>query len=249
MVEWYDPNEEGLCIWAAYQPVYADSFADSLVDISGNGNDAGIGVAPTWDEDNGWMFDGLTQYLTTTFIPQNDQSQSILVQFTGAAGISYIAGMSDGAVRNFGGNPALFGAGGIALYENGNVIPLVGQGYVNGNWAIAGNQGYRNGVAHGGAIGAWAGAATRAVYIGCANIGAPANYFPGNIQALAIYNCALTPGQVLAIATAMAVIEPEPEPTPVVEVDTCGTHRIWEPDAKQSEFNPTSCGPFAVWRN
>jgi len=203
--DWWDPNGDGLCIWAAYQPKGAANQAASYTDLSGNGNNAGVGVAPTWDAVNGWVFNGANQYLTTTFVPQNDQSQSVIVQFTGAAAQGCLAGMYD-----LGTNSAfrVYGVWVVAAtlrYANGvsiNVAPPLAAG----NLGVAGNAGYRNGVADGGAIGAWAGPTVVPLYIGCVNQGGPTHYFDGEIQALAIYDCTLTAPQMAAVAAAMAAL-------------------------------------------
>ena len=89
----WDPNALGLSIWAAYEPKGAASLAASYVDLSGNGNDAAPGVAPTLS--SGWVFNGGTQYLTTTFAPANDQNQAVFVQYADVIqGNRYLLGKS-----------------------------------------------------------------------------------------------------------------------------------------------------------
>lgn len=201
---WWDPADEGLCIWAAYQPKGAANLAASYLDLSGNGNNAGVGVAPTWDAVNGWIFNGATQYLTTSFVPQNDQSQSVLIQFTnGTTNNGSIFGVDDGVNRDFRIVPV--GAGQV-YYQNGNSVAAAGN-HTDGNLTVAGNQGYRDGLADGGAIGAWGGAAVNPCWIGCKNTGgSPTFYFACRVQALAIYDCALTVPQVAVVYAAMAAL-------------------------------------------
>ena len=204
--DWWDPDGDGLCIWAAYQPKGAASFAASLVDLSGNGNDAadpGGANTPGWDAVNGWTFGAGADYLITTFVPQNDQSQTILVQFTNAT-TGWHVGISQGG-DYFGGYSVQLG---FSVYCNGGDVSVGGETYGSGNFAVAGNQGYKNGIAHGGAIGAWGGTLVDPVWIGGLNfVGfGLLQAFDGNIQALAIYDCVLTAPQVLAIATAMAAL-------------------------------------------
>jgi hypothetical protein len=204
---WWDPNGEGLSVWAAYEPKGAASLAASYTDMSGNGNDAGVGVAPTWDTTNGWKFNGSTQYLTTAFAAQNDQSQSILIQYTNWSSTTsndYLAGSQDGSNRWFG----VFGHSGndVISYVNGQVVS-VAPFLPAGNLGVAGSQGYRNGAAEGGAMGAWGGAAGSAVYIGCRNNSSTPDLFSAHYcQALAIYDSVLTAPQMLAIATRMAAL-------------------------------------------
>jgi hypothetical protein len=201
--DWWDPNGEGLCVWAAYQPKGAASLAASYTDLSGNGNDAGVGVAPTWDAVNGWKFDGASQYLTTTFTPQNDQSQSMIVQYTNDSSSGCVAGMQQAADCRFDLFPNRTN---LVIYGNGQNVN-VAPGQVTGNVAVAGNQGYRNGVAEGAAIGAYGQVPAWPVWIGCRNAsGVPAYLDTVNVQAFAIYDCVLTSAQVSAVATAMAAL-------------------------------------------
>jgi len=204
---WWDPTGAGLCIWSAYQPKGAANFAASLVDLSLNGNNAGDpggAATPGWGAATGWTFDGIAQYLTTTFVPQNDQSQSVLIQYTNLTYVEQrnVFGMTDGANRAF----SIETRSLKFRYWNGDdqygsAIPVAG------NVGIAGNVGYLDGVADTGAIPAWAGAATFPSFIGCFNQGGAAQrYITAYIQALAIYDCTLTAPQVAAVANAMAAL-------------------------------------------
>ena len=38
---WWNPNGDIPCEWGAYQPKWAASFLASLIDLTGNGNNAG----------------------------------------------------------------------------------------------------------------------------------------------------------------------------------------------------------------
>ena len=201
---WWDPNSEGLCVWSAYQPKGAANLGASYTDLSGNGNTTGPGVAPTWDMVNGWKFNGTTQYLITTFLPQNDASQSMLGQFSGgpATSLNYLAGCRKAGASRF----YLAPANTTVYYGNGgftNPAPVLNAG----NIAVAGNQGFRNGVADGGIIGAFDTVPTDALYIGCVNYtGVPAAFFELYVQAFALYDTALTAPQVLSVYTAMAAL-------------------------------------------
>jgi hypothetical protein len=194
-------------IWA-YQPQGAASFAASLVDVSGNGNNAidpgGLNT-PGWDAVNGWKFTDLVSphYLKTTFFPQNDQSQSVLIQFANVTGGRYLFG-----VRNLGGY--LFNIlddVGLAtvIYQNGGILNAP-PALVNGNLAIAGGSGYRDGLPDG-VIVPNVLASLLPCFIGCRNqAGAPNNPILAHIKALVIYDTALTAPQMLSRATAMAAL-------------------------------------------
>ena len=203
---WWDPNSEGLSVWAAYAAKSAVDLAVSYTDVSGNSHDAGVGVAPTWDAVNGWIFNGTTQYLTTTFVPAQDGSQTVLVQYTNVSDVNGVL---------FGSQDTIAGEARFYTFPNYVSTVLYGQGqYVQnapqllaGNLAVAGNQGYRNGIADGGAIGVHTGQSTEPLYIGARNHnGSPSVWIAAYIQALAIYDTALTAPQVLSIATAMAAL-------------------------------------------
>lgn len=202
---WWDPLQQGLCAWCAYDAKNASSLANSYLDLTGNGNNCGPGVAPGWAAGVGWSFDGATQYLLTGFGPQNDQSQSVLCQYANfaSAGVNnYVVGSGD-TTRAF----LLHGnrAGAACLYGNGQSA-IVAPPLLAGNLGVAGNQGYRNGVADGGALGVWTLAPLGDTAIGCSWRGFP-NYFAQvDVIAVAIYDCVLTAPQMLAIATAMAAL-------------------------------------------
>ena len=203
--DWWDPNGDGLCIWAAYQPKGAASLLASYTDLSGNGNDCAPGVAPTWDAVNGWKFNGTTQYLTTTFAPAADQSQTLILQYTNRTGGWCAVGTRGG------GNNRVFWlypqdpAGNFVGYGNTNflnVAPLMNAG----NICVAGNQGYRNGAADGGAI-ALGLQPLFPPYIGARNnAGAVDHYCAVYEQALALYDCTLTAPQVLSVSNAMSLL-------------------------------------------
>ena len=192
-------------VWAAYQPKGAASLAASYTDLSGNGNDAGVGVAPTWDATNGWKFNGSTQYLTTTFLAAADQSQAILVQYTNLvdANYDYLAGAWTAT------NGAVFGLGngqtGTMIYRNGNFVEVAPR-LAAGNLAISGNRGYRDGTAEGAAI-ASIGPLSHAAYIGALNSnGNDANFASVYIQALVICSATNPAGQIATAAAAMALL-------------------------------------------
>ena len=192
--------------WAAYQPKGAGGYALSKRNLNGSGNNAADGAAiPTWDVVNGWKFDAASlQYLTTTFVPQNDQSQSVLIQFTNGIDTNYLFGMLDAAARAFYVRRKL-AAG--AVYANGGSRPGVGAAVAAGNLGIAGTEGYRNGADDSLSTGVYTGVPVSACYIGCYNLaGVATGFISVYIQALAIYSVTITVAQVAAVAAAMAAL-------------------------------------------
>lgn len=202
---WWDNNGAITGCQAAYQPKGAVSLAASYTDLSGNSNDCGPGVAPGWNAVNGWLFTG-TEWLNTGFIPQVDQSQSMLIQYTGVPALAspvMLAGVRTGGGDYF---IAPNYTGGIVLYGNGSSNTSA-PGLLAGNLGVAGSQGYRNGAPDGGAIPGWGAGGAFSLYIGCWNqVGVAARFVTANIQALSLYDCTLTAPQMAAVAALMAAL-------------------------------------------
>lgn len=190
---------------AAYQPKGAASYAASKVNLNQPGtNDAIDGAAfPSWAAGTGWTFSTvLLQYLDTTVLHDDaGQVWSMLVQVTGA-GSGVVAGDLR-ASRQFG----IFADTGAAThrYHNSGVSTVAGA-VAAGNLAIAGAQGYLNGIVDGGAIGVAAQQSSN-IYIGAGNNN-PAPYFcfTGTVVAVSIYSVTITAPQVAAVAAAMAAL-------------------------------------------
>lgn len=191
----------------AYQPRGAASLAGSYINLANPGtNNAAPGVAPTWDAVNGWVFNGTTQYLVTGVTPANDQTWSMLIQFTNgpALGPRALAGSVTTGTTTF--RVLIAATTGNVAYSNGGTL-VVAPNITAGNLGIAGNRGYRNGVAEGANIVAWGGGAAASIYIGCFNSnGATSSFTNANIQASVVYNNVLTAGQALAVANRMAAL-------------------------------------------
>jgi hypothetical protein len=204
--DWWDPDGAGLCIWAAYQPKLAANLAASYIDLSGNGNNCAPGVAPAWDAVNGWRFNGINHWLDTFFQPQNDQTQSLIVQYTNfvnGGAHHTISGVQQG--DRFEIDAAVFGNN--HRYANGGFVQINVATPPNGNYCVAGNQGYQNGAPDGAPIGGYGGAININTYIGAVNnFGAAARFCQVDIQAYALYDCTLNAAQVAAVAAAMAAI-------------------------------------------
>ena len=205
--DWWDllPN-----VWAAYQPKGAASLAASLVDLSGHGHDAiSVGADPAWDAVNGWVFAPGAKYLNSGFVPQNDQSQSVLIQVTNnVTTADFIFGSID--LVWVSGFYIVSWPGPVMRYANGNGIITGGASPAAGNVGIAGNQGYLNGAPDGTALPAWVVVPAGPCYIGTAwqqGLGVPsANVYGGNISAFAICDATESAPNMLAAATAMALL-------------------------------------------
>ena len=186
----------------AYQSVGAASFADSLVNLANPGTyDLTVGNAPAWDAVNGWTGDGINDYLRTGITPAD--GWSAIVRFSGVAiwFTDCLFGESDGA------NPsARFAITPARNYQQGGSLGVAGN-TAAGIMAIAGQQGYLNGVADGGAIPAWAGAAFGEIYLLARNtsIGAIDNTI-GAEQAIAFYPYTLTGPNIMDLVARMAAL-------------------------------------------
>lgn len=193
----------------AYQGKGAASYAASLVNLANAGtNDlTAVAGAPNWAAGTGWSgFQALGTGLDTGLIPANDQSWSVLIQFANhTRNTSRVLGAYTGAANQ---EFAILPVSGASYsYRNGGQFAPLGN-VNNGNLGFAGNQGYLNGVADGGAIVAWGGASTFSVYIGALNFaGALLVETDGDVVASAFYRGgALSAPQMAAREAAMAAL-------------------------------------------
>lgn len=186
------------------------NYAVSLVNLANPGvNDLieGNGAVP-WAGATGWGFVAAAlQYFDTGFIPDTDQTQTILVQFANRANTGFLLGEFSVVGPNTQVHIYLNAAGNQVNYSNGapgvSVAPVLNAG----NLAIAGNQGYRDGVAEGGALPASPNAHTRSIWIGARNnAGVIQLPITADVESVAIYNITLTAPQVLARAVAMVAL-------------------------------------------
>lgn len=200
---WLSGGASG-CV-AAYQPKSAASYAASKLDLSGSGNNASEGVAPSWDAVNGWQLNGTTQYLVSGVIPLPGTG-SMFIQFTNfVTGQTYVGMYKDAAP-----------VGTFLIQNNSNMTAYNGSlsSFANntpqltaGNYGFAGKTAYRNGVAEGVAIAAGSGTGT-ALFIGGLNYNAGTLVQPAqfNVTALAVYDNTLSGSAAAAVAAAMAAL-------------------------------------------
>jgi hypothetical protein len=196
----------------AYQPIGAASLADSYSNLVNPGTgDAEPGVAPTWSAADGWNFNGSTQYLDTGVIPAS--SWTMLCRFsdidTNAGGYCGVIGIYNNVtpqffyIMPFNVDTASrdYGAGTVIVVNTGSML--------QGIMGIAQNQPFMDGLEDGAAaaLASWsAPVGNLKIYIGALNDGTPFYFFPGKIQAVAIYNKTLTAEQVLHITTQMMLL-------------------------------------------
>jgi hypothetical protein len=200
-------------IWSTWfdhfwQAKGAASYAASLLDLVGAQNLVeGNGAVP-WAAGIGWGFvSAASQYFDTGLVPVNDQSWSVLFQYTNnALADRFLGKIRSGAPGGFFGISARIGANSVR-YANGSTRTIAPR-LDSGNLGVAGNQGYRDGVADGAVIAVLGGAFTHALPIGGRNLfGVYGNFCTAEIVAVGIKKGpALTAPQVAAAALAMSLI-------------------------------------------
>lgn len=164
---------------AVWEPKGKANLAASYVRIAGSAGNANLdpavvgGVAPDFNTETGWYagnFGSGLRYLKTGIIPKGDQSQAIVVR---CAPNGQVFSCPIGAS----------GAGGALLIRSswfGSGVEYNNGGYLQNNspdinadtvLAVAGNRGYRNGVAEGATISNWSAPISNELYIGLENDG------------------------------------------------------------------------------
>ena len=189
---------------AAYQPKGAADLATSYVNLANPGTyNAAPGVAPTLVA-SGWVFNGITQWLTSGVL--SAANMSVFVRFSNATGATKCAiGSQDvnshGILllpRN-GGQTGHFLCYGATSQQP---APALSSGVL----AVAGVNGYLDGVSQTSALGNVI-ANPKTIYIGAMNNnGGVAWHFIGNIQAAVIYSTVLTAGDVAALTARMQAL-------------------------------------------
>jgi hypothetical protein len=200
------------CI-AAYQPTGAASYAASKVNLANPGTyDAykGDTYEPTWDATNGWDFSDYVERngLATGIYPTSGNKYTYIIKFT------------NGRVDNYGiAIGSRTGSNSIRIFQSMNVddhaFYINATGYstgarvVNGVLANASGKGYLDGSYETGSEAALSNNLCM-IAIGAQNYQASGtagftcyNSFMGQVQAVAIYDTALTASQISALTTAM----------------------------------------------
>lgn len=186
---------------AAYQPIRAASLLASYINLANPGKyNAAPGVAPTFDASTGWIFDGTTQYLDTSIYAENSQWSMIIGGGPARAGASDFSGTPYKRFSLLATTPT--GAG----YGAGSGNEVGSNNIITHSIAIAGLDGYANGIYDISGTGSWTGAGTKTVNIGAINTTIGRYFYQGLIKSLAIYNITLTAAQVSAITTAMKAL-------------------------------------------
>lgn len=200
----------GITPLAAYQAKGAATYVASLVNLVTPGTyDLTEGNSTvTWDAVNGWQFTiAAAKYLNTNLVPAS--GYSMLIQFSNHTpnGTMMLCGEFKSATTSrFNLGTDSVPAGGLCYYGSGASV-AVAPSLTAGNLAVAGQQGYRDGVADGAAIGAWAGTTTFSIFIGARNLnGSPSQFSTNNTKAFIVFSSTLTAPQVALQVAAMAAL-------------------------------------------
>lgn len=201
---WWDPDDEGLAVVAAYKARHAASLAASMVNLANPGtyNLTVVGSTPTWDAEDGWSFSS-GAFDTGYNLPEEC---TFLVRYTDAGSVTYdtVFGTYDNPPGNYSKSltprtvdRTVYGAGDWWNF---------GGWSASGRMAISGKRCFYNGVYRGEPSymrGKWP--SDWSAYIGGDNYyDACSQPFAGKIQAVVIYSENLTDEQVAKIDAAVA---------------------------------------------
>lgn len=204
---WNDNGNISGCV-AAYQPIGAASLAASYVNLQNPGTyNAAPGTAPTFATATGWTFNGTTQYLTTGgVVPAAGWSAIVRFSALGSPGTNApaLGAGNNGAGSAFQIIPHAASNGDLRFYAYGTSFLGVAPKTASGIMALVGGANcYLNGSSDGATVGTFSGAG-QALYVGCRNNGGTADRFcPVTIEAIAIYNAAISGAEVATLTTLM----------------------------------------------
>lgn len=244
MTEWYLPTGASIHdVYAVYRPQYASTFTDSLLNVAGDTNhaiDPGGAATPSWGAGIGWIFNGTTDYLETTFVPDVNQGQSVFIQFLSAnVGVGTrmcLAGVLD-AAGWFEIEPDDSAVG--VRYGNGGTV-TTGPEFAAGNLGVSGVYGYRDGIVDSTTIGSWASAPSEPLYIGCINAAGlfPWLFVEATIRSMVIYEKVLTQEQITELVGNMQILGAP------IDIDS----KVWVPHEENEPTGRDDSDPYGPWR-
>ena len=195
-----------------YQPKGAANYNASLINLANSGtyNAVAFSTAPTFDTSYGWYYNN-NQYMYTPFQGQDGNKYSVIIRFTDSRSDTYgwLFGGRTSANNNRFSLMTSMNTDDHG-YEINSIRTTYGARVSGGVLCNASGKLYLDGSYETGDEVALDYETVR-LGIGCQNYGTgtaddaaqPANGFIGKIQALAIYDIALSPTQVAALTTAM----------------------------------------------
>lgn len=199
---WYVPGQT--CV-AAYQPIGAASLAASYVNLANPGTyNAYEGIAPAWDDVNGWKF--ASTYLMTGITPVNNQLWSLFIRYSNLGTINYraIAGCLMYSDSYYGFELYPWSTATTRGWRNGSTLTETITPASNGIIGFGGNTGYFDGVSKG--IIPSAGGTFVELAIGATNNNGVIRYQNSYIQAFAIYSTTLNASDAAALTARMQAL-------------------------------------------
>ena len=200
--QWWDVP--GRTCVAAYMPRGAANQAASYIDLTGNGNDCILGIAPAWDPVNGWdSTAGGGPWLDTQVVWT--LTWTIIVRFSNILNTAaYTFGCDNGAATNrLGYVTTLASARG---YFNGASGAVLVAPPISGVVAIADRSGYLNGALDTAAIGAGVVPVPTVAFMGVHRGAGVVAAQQVMIQAAAIYSATLTAPEIAALTVVVAAL-------------------------------------------
>lgn len=193
---------------AAYQPLKAASLAASYINKAIPGtNDAVAVVAPEWNADDGWVFNGVDMVLDPGLVPVTaGQTWSMVARYDGfvmhATIATYIAGEYTSS-RHF--SIALGYSSNMAMVFGNGGLRTIGTSDIEGYLGFAGNKPWARVTALS-TITAGANNPVLDMLIGALNVsGNPSNFFKGNLKCLGVWDKVLTDDEYKAIIYGMYI--------------------------------------------
>lgn len=214
-VRWYRAGKSPAPV-AAYQAKGAKSYLASLVNLANPSTyNLTTTAAPTWDAINGWRGNGSSMFLETGILPSS--GWSIIVKYSGAPAAE--ARLFGEEVTNAGMSIVPRWTNELMYFVNGGQVAGAAlSGAVSAVVAVAGQNGYKDGVLLTSSVPVWTTTTNRTILILARKGGSGAyEFFSGAIQAIAIYNTVLTLEQVQAVGEAMNAISTATENSVTVD--------------------------------
>jgi hypothetical protein len=194
---------------AAWLAKGAASYAAGKVNLVNPGtHDLITSTPPTWDAVNGFGFDGLSQYLDTTVIP--DSGWSALIRFSNRSGGVHGYGSPFGTYNGDQTRMEVFtyDSDGNTYFYNGDPSDTHSMPSLpsSGVFALAGSNAYFNGTPVASGLGSWSGTGV-SVWIGARNNrGSGVFYCLEDVQAFCLVPTILSAGDVATVSAAMAAM-------------------------------------------
>jgi hypothetical protein len=201
---------------AAYQPIAAPSYNDSLLNVGMHHRMVGKytatpGVAPTWNARTGWGSDGTAYFVTPWLLAQTD---SVIVRYSGAQSGDYALFGSQNldATRSYWIKPKYSDDKVYYQARASNAPSSVSPGLPAGVLAISNRHGYRNGIDEGFTIGTQVIDMSRPTFILGMNKGGVFSLgFIGSMQAFLLLSRPLTAAETWLASRQMAYCELNPD--------------------------------------